>query len=178
LSTEAKSRLVLFFLRPLSMDGLRHDPRISRRDLWNAGRLIGGKKVLTAVRLLEPDKFPLWQTAQGRALEFPCGSPRCFLPTVNAVAKHPCNHLTAPKEMDLKTMRLSLRAPFCVDAPDIRFRIRIGASSHKNRLTRRYLNNSGNQRPIVERETRRNVSGEGRFQERHFLSYSSSGNSA
>jgi hypothetical protein len=29
-------------------------------------------------------------------------------------------------------MRLSLRAPFCIDAPDVRFRIRIGASSHKN----------------------------------------------
>jgi hypothetical protein len=29
-------------------------------------------------------------------------------------------------------MRLSLRAPFCVDAPDVRFRIRIWASSHKN----------------------------------------------
>jgi hypothetical protein len=140
--------------------------------------LSGEKKALTAIRLLKPDKFPLWQTAQGRALKLPCGSPRCFLPTVNAVAKHPCDHLTAAKEMDLKTMRLSLRAAFCVDAPDIRFRIRIGASSHKNRLTRRYLNNSGNQRPIVETGPRRNVSGEGRFQGRHFLSYSNSGNSA
>ena len=138
----------------------------------------GKKRRLTARRLLEPNKFPLWQTAQGRALEFPGSSPRCFLPTVNAVAKHLCNHLTAPKEMDLKTMRLSLRAPFCVDAPDIGFRVRIGASSHKKQLTRRYPNNSGNQRPIVETGRRRNVSGEGRFQTRHFLSYSVAGNNA
>jgi len=58
---------------------------------------------------------------QGRALEFPCGTPRSFLPTVDAVAKHPCNNLIAAEEMDLKTMRLSLRAPFCVDTPDVRF---------------------------------------------------------
>jgi hypothetical protein len=59
--------------------------------------------------------------AQSRALEFPCGTPGSFLPTVDAVAKHSCNHLIATKEMDLETMRLSLCAPFCVDAPDVRF---------------------------------------------------------
>jgi hypothetical protein len=59
--------------------------------------------------------------AQGHTLEFPCGTPRSFLPTVDAVAEHSCNHLIAAKEMDLKTMRLPLRAPFCVDAPDVRF---------------------------------------------------------
>jgi hypothetical protein len=42
-------------------------------------------------------------------------------------------------------MRLSLRAPFCVDAPDVRFRIRVGTSSHKSQLTRSYPNNSSNQ---------------------------------
>ena len=160
------------------MVGSRHDRRILRPDLWNAGRPIEEKRAPTAIRLLKPDKSPLRQTAQGRALEFPCGTPRCFLSTVDAVAKHLCNHLIAAKEMDLKAMRLSLRAPFCVDASDIRFRIRIGASSHKNQLTRRYLNNSGNQRPIVETGLRRNVSGEGRFQARHFLSYSAAGNNA
>ena len=71
--------------------------------------------------LLKPDKSSLRQAAQSRALEFPCGTPRSFFPTVDAVAKHSCNHLSAAKEMDLKTMRLSLRAPFCVDAPDVRF---------------------------------------------------------
>jgi hypothetical protein len=88
------------------------------------------------MRLLKSDKFPLRQTAQGCLLEFPCGTSRCSLATVDTVAKHLCNYLTAAKEMDLKTMRLSLRAPLCVDAPDIRFRIRVGASSHKNQLTR------------------------------------------
>ena len=93
---------------------------------------LSGKMAPTAISLLEPDKSPLRQAAQGRLLEFPGGTPRCFLPTVDAVAKHFCDDLIAAKEMDLKTMRLSLRAPFCVDAPDIRFRIRIGSSSHKN----------------------------------------------
>jgi hypothetical protein len=58
---------------------------------------------------------------QGSALEFPRGSPRSFLSTVDAIAKHSCNHLIATKEMDLKTMCLSLGAAFCVDAPDVRF---------------------------------------------------------
>jgi hypothetical protein len=144
-STEAKSRLVLFFLQPSSMVGSRHDRRILRPDLSNAGRRIGEKRAPAAIRLLKSDKSALRQTAQGRAPEFPRGTSGCFLPTVDAVAKHLCNHLIAAKEMDLKTMRLSLRASFCVDAPDIRFRVRIRTSSHKNQLTRRYLNNSGNQ---------------------------------
>ena len=160
------------------MVGSRRDRRISRLDSWNAGRPIGEKRAPTAIRLLKPDKSPLRQTAQGSAPEFPRGTPGCFLTTVDAVAKHLCNHLIAAKEMDLKTMRLSLRASFCVDEPDIRFRVRIRTSSHKNQLTRRYLNNSGNQRPIVETGRRRNVSGEGRFQTRHFLSYSVAGNNA
>jgi hypothetical protein len=103
------------------MAGLRHDQRTLRPDLWNAGRPIGEKRAPTAIRLLRPDKFPLRETAQGRALEFPCGSPRSFLATIDAVAKHPCNHLIAAKEMDLKTMRLSLGAPFCINAPDVGF---------------------------------------------------------
>jgi hypothetical protein len=74
-----------------------------------------------AIPLAKPDKFPLRQTAQGRAFEFPRGTPRSFLPAVDAIAKHPCNHLFAAKEMDLKTMRLSFRASFCVDAPNVRF---------------------------------------------------------
>ena len=160
------------------MVGSRHDRRILRPDLSNAGRRIGEKRAPAAIRLLKSDKSALRQTAQGRAPEFPRSTPGCFLPTVDAVAKHLCNHLIAAKEMDLKTMRLSLRAPFCVDAPDIRFRVRIRTSSHKNQLTRRYLNNSGNQRSIVETGRRRNVSGEGRFQTRHFLSYSVTGNNA
>jgi hypothetical protein len=88
------------------------------------------------MRLLKPDISPLRQTAQCRLLELPCGTPCRFLTTVDTIAKHLRNHLIAAKEMDLKTMRLSLRAPFCVDAPDVCFRIRVGASSHKNQLTR------------------------------------------
>jgi hypothetical protein len=44
-----------------------------------------------------------------------------LLATIDAVAKHPCNYLISAKEMDLKTMRLSLGAPFCIDAPDVGF---------------------------------------------------------
>ena len=88
------------------------------------------------MRLLKPDISPLRQTAQGRLLELPRGTSCRFLTTVDTIAKHLRNHLIAAKEMDLKPMRLSLRAPFCVDAPDVRFRIRVGASSHKNQLTR------------------------------------------
>src|ERR671919_554741 len=103
------------------MAGLRHDRRTLRPDFWNAGGPIGEKGAPAAIRLLKTDKFPPWQTAQGRALEFPCGPPRSFLATIDAVAKHPCNDLISAKEMHLKTMRLSLGAPFCIDAPDVGF---------------------------------------------------------
>src|SRR6266545_3229627 len=39
------------------------------------------------------------------------------------------------KEVDLKTMRLLLRARFCVDAANVRLRIRIRTSSHESKLT-------------------------------------------
>jgi hypothetical protein len=90
-------------------------------DFWNAGRPTEEKRAPTATHLAKPDEFPLGQASQGRALEFPCGTPCSFLPTIDAVTKHSRNHLIAAKEMDLKTMRLSLSAPLCVDTPDVGF---------------------------------------------------------
>ena len=86
--------------------------------------------------LLETNKSPLRQTAHDRALEFPCGTSRCFLSAVDAVAKHLCYHFISAKKVDLKTVRLLLCASFCVDAADVRFGIGVRASSHEDQLTR------------------------------------------
>ena len=82
-------------------------------------------------RLFKSDKLPPRQTAHSRVLEFPCGAARCLLATIDAVAKHLGYDFISAKKVDLKTMRLFLRASFCVDAADVRFRVRIGTFSHE-----------------------------------------------
>ena len=47
--------------------------------------------------------------------------------------------------MHLKAVRLFFRARLCIDAADIRFRIRIGSSSHE-RLPNNYVKQRENQR--------------------------------
>ena len=140
--TQVKSRAVFLSPRGLWIDGLRPDRRISRLDSWNVGRLTAEER---AVSLFKAHKFALGQTAHGCALELPCRTPRRFLPPIDAVAKHLRYYFCSPKKMDLKTMGLFLRASFCIDAPNVRFRIGVGTSSHKKELTRAYLNNGRNQ---------------------------------
>jgi len=62
-------------------------------------------------------------------LEFSGGTPRGLLPAVDVIAEHPGHHPIAAKEVDLKTMRLLLRARLRVDAADVLFRLRIGTFS-------------------------------------------------
>ena len=76
---------------------------------------------MIAVRLLKSDKLSPRQASQSRLLEFPGGTSRLQLAAMDTVAKHLRYDFISAKEMDLKTMRLPLRAPFCVDAPDVRF---------------------------------------------------------
>ena len=137
-----KSRTVFLSLRRSWMDGLRPDPRISRLDSWNAGRLTAEER---AVNLFKAHKFALGQTAHGCAPELSCRTPRRFLAPIDAVAKHLRYYFCSPKKMHLKTMGLFLRASFCINAPNVRFRIGVGTSSHKKELTRAYLNNGRNQ---------------------------------
>jgi hypothetical protein len=73
----------------------------------------------TAALLLKSDKLSSWQTAQGRSLEFPRGISRLQFAAIDTVAKHLGNDFFPAKEMDLKTMRLLLRARFCVDAANV-----------------------------------------------------------
>src|SRR5205809_7176468 len=47
--TAVKSRTVLLSLRRSWMDGLRPDPRISRLDSWNAGRLTGEERAVNLI---------------------------------------------------------------------------------------------------------------------------------
>jgi hypothetical protein len=53
-------------------------------------------------------------------LEFSRGTSRLQFAAIDTVAKHLGNDLISAKEMDLKTMRLFLRARFCVDAANVR----------------------------------------------------------
>jgi hypothetical protein len=140
--TAVKSKAVLLSPQRSWMDGPRHDRRISRLDSWNVGRLTAKER---AVSLFKAHKFALGQTAHGCAPELPCRTPRRFLAPIDAVAKHLRYYFCPPKKMDLKSMSLFLRASFCVDAPNVRFRIGVGTSSHKKELTRAYLNNARNQ---------------------------------
>jgi hypothetical protein len=68
-------------------------------------------------------------------LEFSRGTLRLQFTAIDTIAKHLGHHFISAKEMDLKTMRLFLRARFCVDAANVCLRIRIGTSSHEAKLT-------------------------------------------
>jgi hypothetical protein len=88
------------------------------------------------LNLIEAHKFALGQTARRCAPEPPRRTPRPFLATVNAIAEHFRYDVTSAKKMHLETVGLFLRASFRIDPPNIRLRIRIGASSHEQEVTR------------------------------------------
>jgi hypothetical protein len=70
-------------------------------------------------------------------------------------------------------MGLLVRARLGVDAADVWFRIRIGSSSHA--LPNNYFKQRRNQRVAVFLSFDPVFSGGGKFQLRHFFSYSSAG---
>ena len=76
--------------------------------------------------------------------------------------------------MHLKAVRLFFRARLCIDAADIRFRIRIGSSSHE-RLPNNYVKQRENQRVAAVLSLESGFSGGGKSHARHFFSYSSAG---
>ena len=112
------------------MAGSWHDQKTLRQDSSNAGKSIVGKTAAVAARLLKSDKLSSRQTAQSRLFEFSRGSLRLQFAAIDTIAKHLGHHFISAKEMDLKTMRLFLRARFCVDAANVCLRIRVGTSSH------------------------------------------------
>jgi len=85
--------------------------------------------------LSEAHKFALRQAAHRCAPELARRTPRRLLPPIDAVAKHLRYYFGSAKKMDLKTVRLLLRARFCVNTADVRFRIGVGTSSHKKQLS-------------------------------------------
>ena len=109
-----------------------------------------------------------------RALEFAGRAPRAFLSAVEGIAKHPRHRICSAQEMHLKAVRLFFRARLGVNAADIRFRIGIGSSSH-GRLPNNYVKQRENQRVAMFLSLAEAFSGGGKFQSRHFFSYSSSG---
>jgi hypothetical protein len=123
------------FPRQSSTVGPRRGQKTLRQDSSNAGKSIGRKTEAIAALLLESDKLSSRQTAQSRLLEFPGRTPRLQLATIDAVTKHLGYDFISAKEMDLKTMRLFFRARSCVDAANVRLRIRIRTSSHEAKLT-------------------------------------------
>ena len=121
------------------MAGSRRDQEILRRDLSNAGKFIVGKTATIAARLLKSDKLSPRQTSQSRLLEFSRGTSRLQLAAIDAVAKHLGHDFISAKKVDLKTMCLFLRPRFCVDAANVRLRIRIRtSSSHEAKLTEQF----------------------------------------
>jgi hypothetical protein len=118
------------------MAGSRRDQKILRRDLSNVGKSTVRKTAAIASRSLKSDKLSSRQTAQGGSLELPRGTSRSLFVAIDAIAKHLRYDFISAKEVDLKSMRLFLRARFCVDAADVRLRIRIRtSSSHEAKLT-------------------------------------------
>jgi len=88
------------------------------------------------LNLIEAHNFALGQTAHRFAPESPRRMPRPILATVNAIAKHFRYDVTSTKKMHLETVGLFLGARFCIDPPNVRFRIRVGVSSHEQEITR------------------------------------------
>ena len=116
------------------MAGSRRDLKILRQDLSNAGKSTK-RTARIAARSLETNKFSPRQTTQRRLSEFSRGAFRALFAAIDAVTKHLRYNLISAKEVDLKTMRLFLRARFCVDAANVRLRVRIWTSSHEAKLT-------------------------------------------
>ncbi|PYK18642.1 MAG: hypothetical protein DME55_06160, partial [Verrucomicrobia bacterium] len=72
-------------------------------------------------------------------LEFSRRAPRLQFAAIDAIAKHLGYDFVSAKEVDLKTMCLFLRPRFCVDAANVRLRIRIRtSSSHETKLTEQF----------------------------------------
>jgi hypothetical protein len=88
------------------------------------------------LNLVKAQKFALGQTAHRCAPELSRRTPRPFLATVNAIAKHFRYDVISAKKMHLETVSLFLGASFCIDPPNVRFRIRVRASSHEQELVR------------------------------------------
>src|SRR4030095_1853223 len=62
-----------------------------------------------------------------------------ILSAIDAIAKHLGYDFVSPKEVDLKAVCLFLGARFCVDAANVRLRIRIRtSSSHEAKLTEQF----------------------------------------
>jgi hypothetical protein len=117
------------------MVGSRRDRKTLRQDLLNAGKSIVKKAAAIAACSLESDKLSPRQTTQSRSLEFSRGAFCALFAAIDAVTKHLRHDFISAKEVDLKSMRLFLRARFCVDAANVRLRIRIRTSSHEAKLT-------------------------------------------
>src|SRR5262249_49108603 len=133
--TEPRSKPAHSFPRQSSMVGSQRDPKILRLDLSNVGKFIVKKVPAIAARSLKSDKLSPRQSAQSGALEFSCGAFRSLFAAMDAVTKHLRYDSISAKEVDLKSMRLFLRAPSCVDAANVRLRVRIWTSSHEAKLT-------------------------------------------
>src|SRR5581483_651028 len=112
------------------MPGLPRDQKTSRQDLSNAGDAIAARTAPIAPWLLEANEFSSRQSSQSCFLKFSRGLSRLQLSAVHTVAKHLGYDFVSAKEMHLKTMRLFLRARFCVDAANVCLRVGIRTSSH------------------------------------------------
>ena len=86
--------------------------------------------------LIEAHKFALGQTAHRCAPEPPRRTPCPFFAAANAIAKHFRYDVLSAKEMHLETVGLFLRASFRIDPSNVRFRVRVRASSHEQEVTR------------------------------------------
>jgi hypothetical protein len=117
------------------MVGSRRDQKTLRQGSSNAGKSIVRKTAAVAARLLKSDKLSSRQAAQSRLFEFPRGTLRLQFAAIDTIAKHLGYDFISAKEVDLKTMRLFLRARFCVDAANVCLRVRIRTSSHEAKLT-------------------------------------------
>ncbi len=71
------------------------------------------------------------QIGNCHAFEFPRSAAGRFLTAMHSIAEHFGYHFLAAQKMDLETMCLFRGTGFCIDALDVRFRIRIGSFSHE-----------------------------------------------
>src|SRR5207253_6367492 len=100
----------------------------------NAGELFAkGEAVKNSIKA---HKFAFGQTAHRCAPEPPRRTPCPFFATANAIAKHFRYDVPSAKEMHLETVGLFLRASFRIDPSNVRFRVRVRASSHEQEVMR------------------------------------------
>lgn len=106
------------------------------------------------------------------AFEFSRRAARAFLSAVNGIAKHSGHSIFTAQKMHLEAVCLFFRACLGIDAPNIRFGVGIGSSSH-GRLPNNYAKQRENQRMALFSLGGSVLSGRGKSHTRHFLSYSS-----